>query len=365
MVEATGSRPTSETFLPYTVSDQQGNEQESYREILDTVLMLAETNPPNPRPPGEDPFELPVIPKPSFNLASDSESQLVLEAVMSQVFGAGASVQQQHLATLTNRITSQSSELKSIRDERIHEMLDAAKQAQKGKKLDGLTKALGVFAVVASVALTVCSLGSATPAAAALMVAGTALTVAVTVDGMTGGHLMKKIAGDNQWLAMGLSIGASLVGAGLVAAGGLMVSRAAKAGATVAANTAEGAGAATAKAGTLANRLTPLLKKYGVDMFDLQAYLNRAQGTLLVVEGGFTVGEALSSIPSVIANYKAGTARASAHELSAESTRAEAEIQALEDFIENASQALADNFTKMAANISIMRDANAAPFAHR
>ncbi|MEJ2670587.1 MAG: hypothetical protein P8077_10285 [Gammaproteobacteria bacterium] len=75
MVEATGSRPTSETFLPYTVSDQQGNEQESYREILDTVLMLAETNPPNPRPPGEDPFELPVIPKPSFNLASDSESQ--------------------------------------------------------------------------------------------------------------------------------------------------------------------------------------------------------------------------------------------------------------------------------------------------
>jgi hypothetical protein len=333
-----------------------------------------------------------------------------METATILAMGAGTRTQQSRMNTLLNRQVSQTAELKAIRDERISEMLEAAKNSQKAEKAGGISKALGIFAMVASVLVTLGSLGTASAAGAALMVVGTGLSLAVGIDSMTGGKMMEKLSGGNQWVALGLSIGLSLGGAAMTMKGAAMISKAIQAKAVVqgvgqgaakggqvagqgvkvgttgaqgaatstrttsqatssAANAAKG-GSATAQTTNQSNQmltgsmLERLVRMGSSTKNAQQVYIRTQQLQLraVQVESATDIAAAVSGVPVAVHGYHAGVARAKTRELQAESTFVQARISQLNDYIKGASQQLAKNYEVMANAVAGFKNANSAAF---
>jgi hypothetical protein len=328
-----------------------------------------------------------------------------METAVIFAMGAGARTQQSSMNTLLNRQTSQAEELKNIRDERIGEMLKAARNAEKAEKAGGLSKALGIFAMVASVLVTMGSMGTASPAGAALMVVGTGLTMAVSIDSMAGGKMMEKLSGGNQWVALALSIGISLGGAAMTMKGAHMISQAMKAktiaqsatsgqaaaqatgatartasqaGSTAAAGAkgsqvvAGGAKSSSAAAQTaqqsnqmLTGSMIERLMRMGSGSKNFYLVSNRTQQVQLRAaqfEATTDVASSVAGVPVAVHSYRASEARAKTKDLKADSVFVEARISQIRDYIQTASQQLVKNYEGMANVVAGLRNANASVF---
>lgn len=329
-----------------------------------------------------------VLPSPSLGV-NNSGSQLSLETLVIQSLGAGARTQQSHLSTLLGRQSVQAQELKAIRDERIGEMFESIEKAGKADKAGGLQKVLGILSIVASVAITFGSIGTASPAGAALMVTGTALTTAVSIDGMTGGNLMQALSGGNEWVALGLSLGVSLLGAGITMKGAAMISKALKTkefAQGIGAGTAKGVAAqggnvarssnaaqttaktsaqATAQSknafhGSAIDRMVHKFSSSELTQYQLLSRTQTIQNWGVGMETAMGIAETVSGVPVAIYSYEAGLASARTKELKADATFVESRISTLQDYIDGASKALANNLRGMSDTVAGMRDANAA-----
>lgn len=348
----------------------------------------------------------PTLPAPHLR-GMDGNAHLSMETAVIYAMGAGARTSQSQMNTLLNRQTAQAQDLKNIRDERIGELLEAAKNAEKAEKSQGLAKALGIFAMVASVIITAASIGTASPAGAALMVVGTGMTMVAGADALSGGKVYSNKI-DNQWAALAVSLTLTIVGSAMTMGGAAMISSAMKAkslaatqgaanatrttgqtanlakSATAAGNGVKAGGKvgstgaqASTKGGTAAQQgaaqsdnmmsgsMIERLAKMGSKSNNptvVQAQAQKMQLRAGQLQGAVEVSASTADIPVAVHSYRASAARADAKDLKADAAFVEARISQIQSYLQTASQQMAKNYQGMANVVAGLRDANSAAF---
>jgi hypothetical protein len=257
---------------------------------------------------------IPALPAPINGGFESKDAQVV--QLLQLMFAMGDAVKEGRLEA----IQETSKALKEHNEKQIADFLESLEAQEESSKWDKVAEAFTWVALAATVIATVASFGTAGFALAAVALA---LTLAVTIDGKTGGNMMSAL-GD----VLGSDLAATLLVSGIILACGIggcvMGFRAAGAAASTAKTGASAAKAGTDTAAEIAKNATLLMK--------FKAACLSSQGRML--QAGAEATSAAAGIGGSASSMRAAELRHDAAEAQVDMMRTEAVMEALRQFIE-------------------------------